>query len=145
MRMRDLEKASGVGRETIRYYIREGLLPDKPLTDSTVRTLLRRLEDVDEVVLGARRPREVLLQALLVVAAAGDLLEVAIKAAQKIASFPLPAVMMAKETVDRAFESTLGEGLRFERRVFHSLFATEDQKEGMAAFSEKRKPVFKNR
>ena len=53
--------------------------------------------------------------------------------------------MMAKETVDRAFESTLSEGLRFERRVFHSLFATEDQKEGMAAFAEKRKPVFKNR
>jgi enoyl-CoA hydratase len=76
---------------------------------------------------------------------AAELLDVAIKAAQKIASLPLPAVMMAKETVDRAFESTLSEGLRFERRVFHSLFATEDQKEGMAAFAEKRKPVFKNR
>jgi enoyl-CoA hydratase len=52
---------------------------------------------------------------------------------------------MAKEAVNRAFEQTLSEGLRFERRLFHSLFATEDQKEGMAAFVEKRKPSFKNR
>jgi len=54
-------------------------------------------------------------------------------------------VMMTKESVNRAFETTLAEGVRFERRVFHSLFATEDQKEGMAAFVEKRKPAFKNR
>jgi enoyl-CoA hydratase len=53
--------------------------------------------------------------------------------------------MMAKETVNRAFETTLAEGVRFERRLFHSMFATEDQKEGMAAFVEKRKPAFKNR
>ena len=53
--------------------------------------------------------------------------------------------MMAKECVNRAYESTLSEGVRFERRVFHSTFATEDQKEGMAAFVEKRKPAFKNR
>jgi enoyl-CoA hydratase len=53
--------------------------------------------------------------------------------------------MIAKESVNRAFESTLAEGVRFERRVFHSLFATEDQKEGMAAFIEKRAPAFKNR
>jgi enoyl-CoA hydratase len=53
--------------------------------------------------------------------------------------------MIAKESVNRAFETTLAEGVRFERRVFHSLFATEDQKEGMAAFIEKRAPVFKNR
>jgi enoyl-CoA hydratase len=57
----------------------------------------------------------------------------------------LPAVMMTKESVNRSFETTLGEGIRFERRVFHSLFSTEDQKEGMAAFAEKRKPAFKNR
>jgi enoyl-CoA hydratase len=56
-----------------------------------------------------------------------------------------PAVMIAKEAVNRAFETTLAEGVRFERRAFHSLFATEDQKEGMAAFVEKRKPAFKNR
>ena len=53
--------------------------------------------------------------------------------------------MMAKESVNRAFEMTLAEGLRFERRLFHSLFATEDQKEGMAAFVEKRKAQFKHR
>ena len=60
-------------------------------------------------------------------------------------SFSLPAVMMVKESVNRAYETTLAEGVHFERRLFHSLFATEDQKEGMAAFVEKRKPVFKHR
>jgi enoyl-CoA hydratase len=53
--------------------------------------------------------------------------------------------MMAKESVNRAYETTLAEGVRFERRVFHAMFATGDQKEGMAAFAEKRKPNFKNR
>lgn len=73
------------------------------------------------------------------------LLEEAIAAAEKIASFSGPSVMMAKESVNRAFETTLAEGLRFERRLFHSLFATEDQKEGMSAFVEKRKPAFRHR
>ncbi|GEO83667.1 MULTISPECIES: enoyl-CoA hydratase [Alphaproteobacteria] len=73
------------------------------------------------------------------------LLEEAVAAAEKIAGFSQAAVMMAKESVNRAFEQTLSEGLRFERRLFHSLFATEDQKEGMAAFIDKRKPAFKNR
>ncbi|MCK0307516.1 enoyl-CoA hydratase-related protein, partial [Salmonella enterica] len=76
---------------------------------------------------------------------AGDLVEEALKAARKIASFSLPVAMMTKETVNRAYETTLSEGLRFERRVFHSMFALEDQKEGMAAFAEKRAPNFKNR
>ncbi len=76
---------------------------------------------------------------------AGDLVEEAIKTAAKIASMSRPISIMAKEAVNRAFESTLAEGVRFERRLFHSTFATEDQKEGMAAFAEKRKPVFKNR
>ena len=57
----------------------------------------------------------------------------------------LPAVLLAKESVLRSFEVPLAEGIRFERRVFHSLFATEDQKEGMAAFIAKRPPDFKNR
>ncbi|CPO62365.1 enoyl-CoA hydratase [Bordetella pertussis] len=57
----------------------------------------------------------------------------------------LPSVMMAKECINRAYEVPLNDGLLFERRVFHSLFATEDQKEGMAAFTEKRKPDFKHR
>lgn len=73
------------------------------------------------------------------------LLEEALDAAAKIAAFSRTAVMMAKEAVNRAFEQTLTEGLRSERRLFHSLFATEDQKEGMAAFVEKRKPAFRNR
>jgi enoyl-CoA hydratase len=74
-----------------------------------------------------------------------DLVDEATKAAAKIAGFSLPAVLMAKEAVNRAYETTLSEGLRFERRVFHSMFALEDQKEGMAAFAEKRKPNFSNR
>ena len=73
------------------------------------------------------------------------LLEDALATAAKIAELSLPIVMMAKESVNRAYETTLAEGVRFERRLFHSAFATEDQKEGMAAFVEKRKPVFKHR
>jgi enoyl-CoA hydratase len=76
---------------------------------------------------------------------AADLVEEAVKAAQKIADFSLPAVIMAKEAVNRSYDLTLAEGLRFERRVFHSMFALDDQKEGMAAFAEKRKPAFRNR
>ncbi|MFO1414067.1 MAG: enoyl-CoA hydratase [Burkholderiales bacterium] len=68
-----------------------------------------------------------------------------LKAAQTVAGFSLPVVMMIRESVDRSFESALNEGLLFERRTFHSVFALEDQKEGMAAFAEKRKPVFRNR
>ena len=73
-----------------------------------------------------------------------ELLDEALKAATKIADFSLPAVMMAKEAVNRSYETTLAEGLRFERRVFHSMFALDDQKEGMAAFAEKRKANFSN-
>lgn len=74
-----------------------------------------------------------------------ELVNEAVKAAGKIAEFSLPAVIMAKEAVNRSYEVTLGEGLRFERRLFHSMFALEDQKEGMAAFVEKRKAQFRNR
>ncbi len=76
---------------------------------------------------------------------ADQLLEEALKAAATIASYSLPVAMMVKESVNRAFESSLNEGLLFERRVFHSTFAVQDSKEGMSAFVEKRKPVFKNR
>jgi enoyl-CoA hydratase len=65
--------------------------------------------------------------------------------AAKIASFSTPALMMAKEAVNRAYEVPLAEGVRFERRLFHASFALADQKEGMAAFVEKRKPSFRNR
>ena len=76
---------------------------------------------------------------------AAELLDEAVAAAAKMADLSLPVVMLAKEAVNRAFETTLAEGVRFERRLFHSTFATEDQKEGMAAFIEKRPPAFRNR
>ena len=76
---------------------------------------------------------------------ADKLMEEALKVAETIAGMGLPALYAAKESVNRAFETSLAEGVRFERRVFHALFATEDQKEGMAAFVEKRPPKFKHR
>jgi enoyl-CoA hydratase len=76
---------------------------------------------------------------------AGDLIAEALKAGAAIAAYSLPIAIMAKEAVNRAFETQLAEGIRFERRLFHAMFATEDQKEGMAAFVEKRKPAFRNR
>ena len=76
---------------------------------------------------------------------AAELVAEALKVAERIAGFGRPSVMMAKEAVNRALETSLTEGVRFERRLFHSLFATEDQKEGMAAFVEKRPPQFKNK
>jgi enoyl-CoA hydratase len=78
------------------------------------------------------------------VVAADKLMEEALKAADTIASMSLTATMMTKESINRSFETTLGEGIRFERRVFHAMFATDDQKEGMAAFVEKRPAKFKN-
>lgn len=79
------------------------------------------------------------------VVSADKLIEEAIEAATVIAAMSLPIAIMAKESVNRAFESSLHEGILFERRLFHSTFATEDQKEGMAAFVEKRKPAFQHR
>ena len=76
---------------------------------------------------------------------ANKLLDEALSAAAKIASYSKPIVMMAKETVNRAQEIPLSEGVRFERRLFLSMFATEDQKEGMQAFIAKRKPEFRDR
>ncbi len=76
---------------------------------------------------------------------ADKLLEEALKVAERIAGMSAPIAMMVKESVNRAFETTLAEGVRFERRLFHSTFATDDQKEGMAAFIAKRKPAFRNR
>jgi enoyl-CoA hydratase len=73
-----------------------------------------------------------------------SLMDEAMKAADTISGLSRPVVMMAKESVDRAYETTLAEGVRFERRLFHSTFATADQKEGMSAFVEKRQPNFKN-
>jgi enoyl-CoA hydratase len=75
---------------------------------------------------------------------ADRLVEEALAAATVITSMSLPTIMMVKESVNRAYETTLSEGVTFERRLFHSTFATEDQKEGMKAFIEKRAPVFRN-
>jgi enoyl-CoA hydratase len=76
---------------------------------------------------------------------AADLVDEAVRVAQRIAAFSYPVAMMAKEAVNAAYETTLAEGVRFERRLAHSTFAVGDQKEGMAAFAEKRQPVWKNR
>jgi enoyl-CoA hydratase len=76
---------------------------------------------------------------------AADTVEEALKAAEVIASKSKPAAMLAKEAVNAAFETGLAQGVLFERRLFHSLFASEDQKEGMAAFAEKRQPEFRHR
>ncbi len=76
---------------------------------------------------------------------AADVVDEAIKTAESIATMSAPVVALAKEAVNRAFETTLAEGVRFERRLFQSTFATEDRAEGMAAFLEKRQPAFRNR
>lgn len=76
---------------------------------------------------------------------AADLVEEAVKTGQTIAGMSKPSAMMTKEAVNRAYETTLTEGLRFERRVFHAMFATDDQKEGMAAFVEKRPAKFSHK
>ncbi|HEX9397611.1 MAG TPA: enoyl-CoA hydratase [Burkholderiales bacterium] len=76
---------------------------------------------------------------------AAKLMEEAFAVAEKIAAYSLPVAMMIKESINRAYETSLAEGVLYERRVFHSQFALEDQKEGMAAFVEKRKPVFKHK
>jgi len=75
---------------------------------------------------------------------ADQLMAETLKAAATMAEFSLPVLMMVKESVNQSFESSLSQGVNFERRLFHSVFALEDQKEGMAAFVEKRKPAFKN-
>ncbi len=79
------------------------------------------------------------------VVAADKLMDEVMEAADKIASFSLPILMMTKESVNRSYETTLTEGVRFERRLFQSMFATEDQSEGMTAFVEKRKANFQNK
>jgi enoyl-CoA hydratase len=76
---------------------------------------------------------------------AAKLMEEAMAVAEKVASYSTPVCMMVKEAVNRSYETTLSEGVHFERRLFHAAFALDDQKEGMAAFVEKRKPVFNHR
>ena len=76
---------------------------------------------------------------------AAELLSEAVKIGERAAQMSRPIAIMAKESINRAYETSLAEGIRFERRLFHATFATEDRKEGMAAFIEKRKPAFRNR
>ncbi len=102
---------------------------------------------MDLCLTGRQLGAEEALRAGLVarVVPAADLLQVALEAARKIASYSTPATMMVKEAVNAAFETTLAEGVRFERRLFHASFALEDRKEGMSAFTEKREPKFRGR
>jgi enoyl-CoA hydratase len=106
-----------------------------------------RAKAMDLILTGRRMDAAEAERAGLVarVVPAASLMEEAMKVAETIAAMSLPAVLAAKEAVSRASEGSLAEGLRFERRMFHALFATHDQKEGMAAFTEKRKPKFENR
>jgi enoyl-CoA hydratase len=101
-----------------------------------------------EMVLSARRMDAVEAERSGLVSRvvpAADLVDEAVRVAQRIAAFSYPVAMMAKEAVNAAYETTLAEGVRFERRLAHSTFVVGDQEEGMAAFAEKRQPVWKNR
>lgn len=130
------------GQPEINLGILPGLGGSQRLTRSVGKSkamemcLTGRMIDADEAVACGLATR---------VVAADGLLDDAIKTAATIASKSLPTVLMCKEAVNKAYETPLAEGLMFERRLFHSAFATEDQKEGMAAFVEKRQPEFKNR
>jgi len=109
--------------------------------------LIGKSKTMDMCLTGRMMPADEAERAGLVsrVFPTADLLTETQKIAQSIAAKSRPAVYMAKEAVNKALETTLAEGVRYERRLFHAAFATEDQKEGMAAFTEKRKPRFKNR
>ena len=123
-----------------------GIMPGAGGTQRLTRAV-GKAKAMDLILTGRRMKADEAERSGLVarVVPAASLMEEAMKAADKIASFSQPITAMAKESVHRSFETTLTEGLRFERRVFHSMFATEDQKEGMAAFIEKRKPAFRDR
>lgn len=126
--------------------IKLGVIPGAGGTQRLPRAV-GKAKAMDMVLTGRMMGAEEAERAGLVsrVVPADKLLDEAIEIGTVIAAMPLPAAMMAKECVNRAYESPLAEGMLFERRVFHSLFGTPDQKEGMAAFVEKRKPNFHHR
>jgi enoyl-CoA hydratase len=126
--------------------IKLGILPGAGGTQRLPRAI-GKAKAMDMVLTGRMMDADEAERAGLVsrVVPAAELLAVALAAAQSICEFSGPSVMMAKECVNRAFEGSLADGVSYERRMFHSLFATEDQKEGMDAFVNKRKPVFKHR
>ena len=123
-----------------------GIIPGAGGTQRLTR-LIGKSKAMDMILTGRMMDAEEAERSGLVsrVVPADVLLDEAMKAADKIADFSLLATMVAKEAVDTALETTLAEGVHFERRIFHALFATEDQKEGMAAFAEKRSANFRNR
>ena len=126
--------------------IKLGIIPGAGGTQRLPRAI-GKAKAMDMVLTGRMMDADEAERAGLVsrVVPAAELLDVALAAAQTICEFSGPSVMMAKECVNRAYEVPLAEGIQFERRMFHSLFATEDQKEGMDAFVKKRKPAFKHR
>ncbi len=123
-----------------------GTIPGSGGTQRLTR-VIGKSKAMDMVLTGRNMGAEEAERAGLVarVVPAADLIDETVKVAQLIADKSMPIVMIAKEAVDRAYETTLAEGLHYERRVFHSTFGTEDRKEGMEAFLEKRKPSFKHR
>lgn len=138
-----------IASETARFALPEitlGIMPGAGGTQRLPR-LIGKAKAMEMVLTGRMIDAAEAERAGLVsrVVAADRLLEEALTAATKVASFSQPIVMMAKESVSRSQEVPLSEGARFERRLFLSMFATEDQKEGMKAFIEKRKPAFRNR
>jgi enoyl-CoA hydratase len=126
--------------------IKLGVMPGSGGTQRLPR-LVGKAKAMDLILTGRMMGAEEAERAGLVarIVPAAKLLEEAIKVAETIAAMSLPAVMMAKESVNRAYETPLAEGVRFERRVFHAMFGTHDQKEGMAAFVAKRRPEFTHR
>ena len=126
--------------------IRLGIIPGAGGTQRLTRAI-GKAKAMDMVLTGRMMNAEEAERSGLVarVTSAEDLLPEALKAATAIAAMSLPAVLTAKDSINQAFETTLAQGVKYERRVFYALFATEDQKEGMTAFMEKRKPDFRHR
>ena len=126
--------------------IKLGIIPGAGGTQRLPRAV-GKAKAMDLVLTGRMMNAEEAERAGLVsrIVAADKLVDEAVAVAATICEYSLPAVMMAKEAVNRAFESSLADGMHFERRMFHSLFATEDQKIGMQAFIDKQKPSFKQR
>jgi enoyl-CoA hydratase len=126
--------------------IRLGVIPGIGGTQRLVRAV-GKAKAMEMILTGRMMDAEEAERSGLVtrVVPAAELMEEAMKVADVIANMSLPSVLAAKEAINTAFETSLAEGVRFERRIFHSLFATDDQKEGMKAFVEKRGPKWKNK